>query len=347
MGALMSNIPLTALNYFAKVALNEHTLKNLGDSRNLLRDFGPFVRQHQFDAIITFLDKQCFPKFGFTFDGSPSFANVEAVSINVCTKDYKLHDILVHVALFDGSLLTGEELKSHLLDALQQKMKRNMKNARAAHCDRCAVNTKALRLIFHQQYAPLSRKPCNPHTLCKPGERFLCPEWDHLRSLLTFMFCHRGAKANVLFKKEFGESAKTGKGVRWHVKYEQAVQTLTIGLQPLLEKVIRVCVQKEYSKKSATKLWEKATDLLWLAKATIQLAAVADGGNRFVKWTYSLEGDDPLILTAYKAFVELDDIAMNGVSLHYIPKAAKEAMQFIRQLNAEPEQKVQDCEEAL
>jgi hypothetical protein len=46
------------------------------------------------------------------------------------------------------------------------------------------------------------------------------------------MFCHRGAKANVLFKKEFGESAKTGKVVCCNVKYKQAIQTLTIRLQP-------------------------------------------------------------------------------------------------------------------
>jgi hypothetical protein len=347
LGALISNLPLASLNDFAKSSLNKHTLKNLGDSRDLFRDFGTFVREGQFDAIIHFLDQQCFPQFGFTFDGSPTFANAEAVSINVCTKDYKLHDILVHVALFEGSL-TGEELSLHLLHALEKKCKRSMSNARAAHCDRCAVNTKALRLIFDPKYAPVSRKPCNPHTLCKPGERFVCPEWDLFRSFLTLMFCHRGAKANVLFRKEFGESAKTGKGVRWHVKYEQAIQTLTIGLQPLLEKVVRVCVMKEYSKKSSLKLWLKATeDPVWLAKATIQLAAVADGGNKFVKWTYSLEGDDPLILTAYKAFAELDDIAMNGVSLRFIPVAAKEAMEILGKLLLTPEQKVKDCETSL
>jgi hypothetical protein len=128
-------------------------------------------------------------------------------------------------------------------------------------------------------------------------------------------------------------SANTGKGVWWHVKYEQAIQTLTIGLQPLLEKVVRVCVLKEYSKKSSMKLWLKATDdpVRW-AKATIQLAAVAD---------------DAMIITDYKAFAELDNIAMNGVSLNHIPKAAKEAMEIFGKLIIAPKQKVKDCEDSL
>jgi hypothetical protein len=84
-----------------------------------------------------------------------------------------------------------------------------------------------------------------------------------------------------------------------------------------------------------------------LAKATIQLAAVADGGNNFVKWTYFFEGDNPLILTAYKAFTEVDDIAMNGVTLNHIPKAAKEAMEILGKLIIAPEQKVKDCEDSL
>ena len=79
----MSNIPLASLNDFAKANMNKHTRKNLGDSRDLFCDFGSFVQQHQFDAIIMFLDQQCFPKFGFTFDGSPTFTSAEA-SENKC-----------------------------------------------------------------------------------------------------------------------------------------------------------------------------------------------------------------------------------------------------------------------
>jgi hypothetical protein len=76
------------------------------------------------------------------------------------------------------------------------------------------------------------------------------------------------------------------------------------------------------------------------------LAAVADGGNKFVKWTYSLEGDDPLILTAYKAFSELDAIVINHVSLNHIAKADKEAMEILGKLIIAPEQKVRDCKDS-
>ena len=45
-----------------------------------------------------------------------------------------------------------------------------------------------------------------------------------------------------------------------------------------------------------------------LALAMVENAAVVDGGRTFAVMTYVLEGNDPLILGANRAFNELDEL---------------------------------------
>jgi hypothetical protein len=60
-------------------------------------------------------------------------------------------------------------------------------NWRAVMCDRASTNSAAIDLIYHPTHAAVSRKPCNPHTLCKLGRNIGSPEANKALKLLMYM----------------------------------------------------------------------------------------------------------------------------------------------------------------
>ena len=77
----------------------------------------------------------------------------------------------------------------------------------------------------------------------------------------------------------------------------------------IIAEVIRWGVTNNASKKSCQTLLDKFDDggRVRLALALVENAAVVDGGRIFAIMTYIFEGDDPLILSGYRGFEQLDE----------------------------------------
>lgn len=151
------------------------------------------------------------------------------------------------------------------------------------------------------------------HTLCKPGEAFAAPEAEGVRKPYNKAIQHRG-KAAVVVKTCFGKRPEVARGIRWWTQYEQIVQMDRFQLGQIMAHVVPTCIEKKYSEKSIAKLAAFATPRV-VPKVMVQMATIAQVGRPFCQATYTLEGDDPLALTAYLVFDRLDDYTESGVRL--------------------------------
>jgi hypothetical protein len=229
-----------------------------------------------------------------------------------------------------ASWLTGVNIANNLLDVLIKDCDLDPADWRASMLDRAATNGKALNEIRTvTKYRPVN-VPCFSHTLCKPGEAFKAPEAEAVRKAYNKAVLFRG-KAADLMKEAFHETAKIAGGVRWWIQYEQVEQMDRFGIDKIMKEVIPICVQKKYSERSVAKLQLLATDLS-TPRIMVEFAAIAETGRPFCQATYILEGDDPLVLTAYIVLDQLDQVMEDGVKFERTTLVCKQAASMVLSL---------------
>ena len=94
------------------------------------------------------------------------------------------------------------------------------------------------------------------------------------------------------------------------------------------------CVEKEWSKESSKKLQQLVTPST-LPKLLVEMNAVVEVGRVFCQSTYTLEGDDPLVFTAYLVFERLNKTISelgNANSLSNTRQACKTASNLVSNL---------------
>ena len=87
--------------------------------------------------------------------------------------------------------------------------------------------------------------------------------------------------------------------------YEQITQIVTYGLKNVIHDIARVSAENNWSEKSSKKIlreYDNDKNKGKLAMAMFEGAVVKDAGKLLCTSTYTLEGDSPLILTAYEVF---------------------------------------------
>jgi hypothetical protein len=228
------------------------------------------------------------------------------------------------------SSLIGGNIAHNLLYVLKRDCGLDPADWRAAMLDRASTNSKALNDIrATTKYRPVNF-PCFSHTLCKPGEAFKAPEAEVVRKAYNKAVLFRG-KAADLMKDHFKETVKIAAGVRWWVQYEQTEQVDRFGIAEIMKEVIPTCVEKKYSERSVAKLQQHATDLS-TPRIMVEFAAIAETGRPFCQATYILEGDDPLVLTAYIVLDKLDQVIADGVKFERTKLVCKEAASMVLSL---------------
>jgi hypothetical protein len=283
----------------------------MGAALDLPRTVGRALLDEEMEKLRCIMGK-CFPQFGTISDGTPVGVEAEAVKIRMVTREYKIIELLVSVSLFKFKL-TGVNIANNLLTTIKEKCNLDPGDWRAAMMDRAATNQKAIAEIKSTtDYCPTTF-PCMSHTLCKPGESFDAPEAMEVRKQYNKAIMFRG-KAAFVVKEFFKESAKVTGGIRWWILWEQLEQLDRFQFDQIMAHVVPTCIDKKYSEKSIAKLAALATAQV-VPKVMVQVATIAEVGRPFCQATYTLEGDDPLALTAYLVFERLDDYAESGVRL--------------------------------
>ena len=148
-------------------------------------------------------------EFSITFDGTPAFAEAEAIIIRVVTHDYKILELLVKCNLFKHKL-KGDHLANHIISTITERCGKDLKDWIGAQQDRASTNKAALDTI-ESKFANvnLSRNYCCSHTLSNAGKRMIGPDGsaqyaEKFRKLFQKVIQHPG-KATDLTKKVFGE----------------------------------------------------------------------------------------------------------------------------------------------
>lgn len=130
------NIPVTNVAGLAEDCVDDYadeTLGNVGDFSALA---APAVHKAITERIRDILAGHgCYDEFAVTFDGTPSFAEAEAVIVRIVTKDGVILELLVCCGLYEKKL-NAENLKCHVIDTITNRVGLELKNWLSTHQDR-------------------------------------------------------------------------------------------------------------------------------------------------------------------------------------------------------------------
>ena len=174
------------------------------------------------------LQKCCYREFSITFDGTPAFAEAEAVIIRVVTTDFEVLELLVKCNLFKHKL-DGVQLANHIVSTIIERCGKELKDWVCAQQDRASTNKKALRLI-EDKFAnvKLAKNYCCSHTLSNAGKEMMGPTGsakyaEHFRKLFQQIIQHPG-KARDHTSRVFGEQVLDAGGVRFLLSISKFVK---------------------------------------------------------------------------------------------------------------------------
>ena len=164
--------------------------------------------------------------------------------------------------------------------------------------DRASVNNAAMRVVSIV-YPNVLDVGCFSHTLDIVGEKFKTPVLSLFVQCGSFF--HTALKQKAFWKEQTGKAMasynKTCWWSRWEVLHQLMVQFGDI--EPFLRR------NEDIGPALRPKLLEMVTNVQSLANLKLELAAVIDVGEHFVKSTYTLEGDGPLVFICYEEVKKL------------------------------------------
>ena len=226
-----ANIPLTALEdmrsfieYFSKPGYR------LGHVRDIPRNYAGILHRTLKMEIKHVLNRS-FNQFGLIFDGTPSFAEAEAIKIRVVTKKYEIMELLVKVACFQKKL-NSNNIVNHIISTIQSDLLLHVENWRTSQQDRASTNTAALRKIKETILgANPTKNDCVSHKFSNAGKAMIqddhAPYANLFRKIWQAIIQYPG-QARDLACRIFIEPVKESGGVRFFKKYEQIQQITQI-----------------------------------------------------------------------------------------------------------------------
>ena len=277
---LRAGIPLAKLVHFRDI-LEENALR-LTDSSHML-DLIPFILEQEKSKI----KDEIKGKFiSIIFDGTSRLGEVLAVVIRYVDQDWKVVQRLIRLEFLVKSM-TGEEVARELINLLSMEYCVKSPLLLAAMRDGASVNSVAMRTVS-VVYPSVLDVRCFSHTLDIVGTKFNTPTLTTFISLWISLFSH-SPKTKALWKDQTGKSmasfSKTRCWSRWEVMQQVMVQFGD--LLPFLDR------NQDIGPALREKLLEILKNNQRVSLLKIELAAIVDVGEHFVKSTYNLEGDGP------------------------------------------------------
>ena len=226
------------------------------------------------------------------FDGTSRLGEALVIAVRFLD-DWEIKQRLIRMQMLVKSM-TGEELAREVLGVLCREYKLPTEQLLAAMRDRAYVNGVAIRHI-KIMFPNLLDIGCYSHTLDNAGNRFQLPTVEEFIKPWISLFSH-SPKARFEWKSKTGRAMASYSETRWWSRWEVFHQVMQQfgDVHPFLQE------QTELSPAMRNKLLQILVDPLKNARLQIELAAVIDAGEPFVKATYTLEGDGPLALKYYK-----------------------------------------------
>ena len=204
--------------------------------------------------------------------------------------------------------MSGEEAARELINTLSVTLGVQSNLLLAAMRDRASVNNVAMRVVSIV-YPNVLDVGCFSHTLDLVGEKFKTPVLGTFCTMWLSLFSH-SPKTKALWKEQTGKAMASYSKTRWWSRWEILNQLMIQfgDIEPFLRR------NEDIGSSLRPKLLEMVTSVQPLANLKLELAAVIDVGEHFVKSTYALEGDGPLVLICYEEIKKLRAVIQLG---HY------------------------------
>ena len=298
---LRAGVPLSKLAIFRPL-LEEKALR-LCDTRHML-DLVPFILDEERARI----KKEIEGKFvSVIFDGTSRLGEVLAVVLRFFAAAPTIQQCLVRLEFLTKSM-SGEEVARELIHVLSTVLGIRFHLVLAVMRDRASVNNVAIQ-IMKVVCPKLIDVGCFSHTLDHVSEKFNTPTLNTFSTLWISLFS-RSQKAKAQWREQTGQSMATFSKTRWWSWWEVLHQLLQQfgDVQPFLERNIDIGAA------TRPKLLEILTDQRKYNLLRIELAVTIDLGEHFVKLTYRLEGNGPLVLECYEVITTLKAVIR---TVHY------------------------------
>ena len=286
--------------------------------RPLLEEYGERLtgRQHLADLIPMVLESE--RKFvkdsiagkdiSIVFDGTTAVREAFALVVRCVDDDFKLHQYLVRLSLAAQSL-TGEQVAHLLLHTLATMYQVAPDSILAAMRDRASVNSVAI-LALQPLYRSMVDGQCFSHTLDHVGGKMETDMLDSFVSSWVMLFSH-SPKTKLEWRTRTGIASKSYSKTRWWSKFEVMQQ-----LHDLFGDVVEfLLADVENPGALRQRLRNRFENLEVRAQLQMQLAVVVEFCYPLVRATYVLEGDGPLVFTAYETISSVRNF-VNAQPIH-------------------------------
>ncbi len=295
---LRAGVPMSKLEFFRD--LLEENGKRLTEPSYML-DLVPFILSEERQKI----KQEIKGKFlSIVFDGTSRLGEVLGVVVRY-VHQWEIRQRLLRIQILQKSM-TGEELARTLINILSITFGIESHLILAATRDGASVNSCAMRTV-KVVYPQLIDIRCFSHTLDLVGDKFNAPVLTTFISYWISLFSH-SPKTKSLWKTETGKAMASFSKTRWWSKWEimQNVMVQFGDIHPFLTK------HSEIGPSLRGKLLDILNSASSVAQLKVELSAVIDIGEHFVKATYSLEGDGVLMVRCYEEIVKIRAVFSTG-----------------------------------
>ena len=300
---LKAGVPINKIDNFRDL-LEENAFRLAG--RKPMSDLIPFVLSEEKRQLKAEIDGL---PVAVIFDGTSRLGEALAIILRfVDRSSLKIHQRLVRMQLLAKSL-TGEEVARELLSVLSTEYGVASSNLLAVMRDRASVNSVAVRTL-KVLYPDLLDIGCFSHTIDHVGDNFDTPVLYDFGTTWVSLFSH-SPKARLLWRARTGQAMRSYSQTRWWSRWEvyQQLMNFFADVLPFLEE------NPDLAPATRRKLLAILLDTQKNSKLQLELAAVIDAREPFVKATYKLEGDGPLVFSCFDVLASLSV----GIRTAYFP----------------------------
>lgn len=294
---LRAGVPLSKVQHFRQ--LLERVGSRLADRSVLSRQCLPAILRAERSNVQQAIAGR---PVAVIFDGSTRLGEVLAVILRFSDDEWSPKQVLVRFKALSKSL-TGEQLAGELIDVLATQLQVQRSHVIAAVRDGAAVNGCALRVV-KALYPKLLEVTCFSHTIDLVGSHFEVPTLDQFIQWWIQLFS-RSAAAKLRWKERTGVAMRSYSATRWWSKWEVINQVLTHfgDIEPFLQE------NQDIAPRLGDHLRVLLEDQERRKLLIMEIAAIIDAGEPFVKATYVLEGDGLLVFSAYATLQSLSTAA--------------------------------------
>ena len=287
---LKAGIPLSKTEPLREI-LEEYAYR-LTNARGM--SFIPFVYSQVQQEIKAELSEKY---VSVIFDGTARLGEAFAVVVRFVS-DKQLKQRLIKFQMLPKSM-TGEEIAREVISILQIAYGIGAKQLLACMHYRASVNSCAMQTI-KIVFPHIIDVGCYSHTIDLVGEKFDTPILDEFIRLWISLFAH-SSLAKMEWRTKTGISMKSCSNTRWWSKWEVCHQVFL-----LFGDVVPFLKETNASPAPCSKLLQLFSDKRKTEYLQLEIAAVIDAGEPFVKATYQLEGDNALVFRCYEIYSTLE-----------------------------------------